>query len=61
MSLRGFHIFFITLVTLISFGVSAAVYEMGFSPTFATLVASFGLAVVVYGVWFIRKSRKLIL
>jgi hypothetical protein len=61
MSLRGFHIFFITMVMLISFGVAAAIYEVGFSPMFATLVASFGLVVVVYGVWFIRKSRKLIL
>jgi hypothetical protein len=61
MSLRGFHIFFISLVTLFSFGTAAAVYEMGFSPMFATLIAAFGLVAVVYGIWFIRKSRKLIL
>ena len=61
MSLRGFHIFFISLVTLFSFGLSAAVFEMGFNPMFATLIAAFGLVAVVYGIWFIRKSRKLIL
>jgi hypothetical protein len=61
MSLRGFHIFFITLVTLFSFGISAAVFALGYDHLFATLLAVFGLIVAVYGVWFIRKSRKLIL
>jgi len=61
MSLRGFHIFFITLVTLFSFGISAAVFGQGFDHRFGALIALFGLVVAVYGVWFIRKSRKLIL
>ena len=61
MSLRGFHIFFISLVTLFSFGISAAVFGLGFNPWFGTLLAVFGVIVAVYGVWFIRKSRKLIL
>jgi hypothetical protein len=61
MSLRGFHIFFISLVTLFSFGISAAVFGLGFNPWFGTLLAVFGVLVAVYGAWFIRKSRKLIL
>jgi hypothetical protein len=61
MSLRGFHIFFISLVTLFSFGTSAAVFGLGYNPAFGIGIAIFGLAVIVYGIWFIRKSRKLIL
>jgi hypothetical protein len=61
MSLRGFHIFFISLVTLFSFGTSAAVFALGFDPRFGTLAAIFGVVTAVYGTWFIRKSRKLIL
>jgi hypothetical protein len=61
MSLRGFHIFFISLVVLFSFGISAAVFALGFDPRFGTVLAIFGVIVAIYGVWFIRKSRKLIL
>jgi hypothetical protein len=61
MSLRGFHIFFISLVTLFSFGISAAVFGLGFDPRFGTLLAIFGVVIALYGLWFIRKSRKLIL
>jgi hypothetical protein len=61
MSLRAFHIFFISLVVLFSFGTSAAVFALGFDRRFGTLLAVFGVITVVYGVWFIRKSRKLIL
>ena len=61
MSLRGFHIFFISLVTLLSFVISGAVFGLGFDPRFGTACATFGVVAAVYGVWFIRKSRKLIL
>jgi hypothetical protein len=61
MSLRGFHIFFISLVTLASFVIAAAVFGLGFDPRFGTFCAAFGVVIAVYGVWFIRKSRKLIL
>ena len=61
MSLRSFHIFFISLVVLASFGISAAVFGLGFDHRFGGIVAAFGLIAALYGVWFIRKSRKLIL
>lgn len=61
MSLRGFHIFFISLVTLFSFLISAAVFALGFDPRFGSFCAVFGVVIACYGVWFIRKSRKLIL
>jgi sulfite exporter TauE/SafE len=61
MSLRGFHIFFITLVTLLSFGITAIAFTQGYPPRFTYGCAAFGVLVVIYGIWFIRKSRKLIL
>lgn len=61
MSLRGFHIFFISLVTLLAFGLGAAVVAAGFHVLFGILCAVFGLVLAAYGLWFIRKSRKLIL
>jgi hypothetical protein len=61
MSLRGFHIFFISMVTLFSFGISAAVFALGFNPAFGWSLAVFGVVIALYGLWFIRKSRKLIL
>jgi hypothetical protein len=61
MSLRGFHIFFISLVTLFSFGIGAAVFGLGFDARFGGLMAAFGVLIALYGMWFIRKSRKLIL
>ena len=61
MSLRGFHLFFICLVILLSFGIAAAVFAMGYDQRFGEACAGFGLIFVIYGIWFYRKSRKLIL
>ena len=61
MSLRGFHLFFISLVTLLSFAIAAAVFAAGFDPRFGESIAGFGALMAIYGVWFYRKSRKLIL
>jgi hypothetical protein len=67
MSLRIFHILFITLSTLLSLGLAAWAYG-NFRAYGATghliasgIAAAVALALVVYGVWFLRKSRKLIL
>ena len=61
MSLRGFHIFFISLVTLASMVYAAMLLLMGYAPLFGWSCAAFGVAAACYGTWFIRKSRKLIL
>jgi hypothetical protein len=61
MSLRGFHIFFISLVTLLSFVIAGLLFGLGFDARFGTLCAVFGVVIAVYGMWFIKKSRKLIL
>ena len=66
MSLRIFHIVFITLSTLLAFGLSA--WEYGNYRAFggghlwgALLAAGCGLILITYGIWFWKKARRLIL
>lgn len=67
MSLRFFHVFFITLSTLLAAG--CAVLEYGNYRAhggaghlaFAIGSALCGIALVVYGIWFLKKTRNLIL
>ncbi len=65
MSLKGFHIVFITFSTLLALGVGvwcvwvdlvvgAPVYLTG--AVFSFLAA---LALIIYGVWFYRKMKRL--
>ena len=65
MSLRGFHIVFITLTTLLSlfmvlWGFLWAPTELGPNARFMGGIGVFGLIVLpVYGVFFYRKAKKL--
>jgi hypothetical protein len=61
MSLRGFHLFFISMVTVLSFAIAAILFARGFDSHFGMATAGFGVVMAVYGVWFYFKSRKLIL
>ena len=67
MSLRGFHIVFITLTTLLSlfmvvWGFRWAPAEAGPTATLLGVAGVVGLVVLpVYGVFFYRKAKKLIL
>jgi hypothetical protein len=65
MSLKGFHIVFIVFSTLLALGVGgwciwvdlvegAPIYLAGAICSFATAVA-----LVIYGVWFYRKMKRL--
>jgi len=65
MSLKGFHIVFITVSTLLALGVGAwclwinsvegtPVFRIGAICSFAAAVA-----LVIYGVWFYRKMKRL--
>jgi hypothetical protein len=65
MSLKGFHIVFIVFSTLLALGVGgwciwvdlvedAPVYLAGAIASFASAVA-----LIVYGVWFYRKMKRL--
>jgi uncharacterized protein (DUF58 family) len=65
MSLKGFHIVFITFSTLLALGAGAWclwVDSIHGSPSFrAGAIFSFVMAaaLVVYGVWFWRKMKRL--
>jgi len=67
MSLRGFHIFFICISTLLAFGCALAEFTayrenpvtIHLAVTACAAIA--GIALIIYGVWFLKKSRSLIL
>ena len=65
MSLKGFHIVFITFSTLLALGVGAwciwvdlvagaPVYRLGAIGSFLA-----ALVLVIYGIWFYRKMKRL--
>ena len=57
MSLKGFHIFFISLASLMCFGFAAWLYAG--SPFAALASVGLGIGLIVYGVSFWKKMRKL--
>jgi nitrate reductase gamma subunit len=67
MSLRAFHIVFIFLSMLLSFGFatwSYGNYQVQKDTTdlvLAVISGIAGLGLIVYGVYFLRKMRKIIL
>jgi hypothetical protein len=67
MSLRFFHIVFITLSTLLSFGFAVWLYENYRAQASAAellgaiISGALGVGLIAYGVWFFKKSRKIIL
>ena len=67
MSLKSFHVFFIVMAVLISFGFSAWAFTNGDGPlggsatAAGTVTAILGVVIAVYGVWFvIKKSGRII-
>lgn len=61
MSLRAFHILFIFLSILLAAGFAWWAYANGVGQMLATTSAVIAVALTVYGVSFVRKTRKLIL
>ena len=66
MSLKAFHLFFIVISILAAFGFSFWAfqnYQAANDSTFlkiAILSALTGAGLVVYGIFFVRKARKII-
>jgi hypothetical protein len=60
MSLKAFHIIFIILATLLALGCAAWSYVNHTAAAFGVISAVVGLALVIYGIWFLRKSRNII-
>lgn len=61
MSLKAFHIFFIVVSILLAAGCAAWGFASGMAPAFGISCATLAAALLVYGIYFLRKSRKLIL
>jgi len=56
MSLKAFHLIFVTLLTALSFGCAAWAFQAGSLFWGTTAVAS-GIFVIVYGVYFLKKLK----
>ena len=57
MSLKAFHVLFITASVLLAFAMAA--WLMKRSALGATAAFAAGLALIGYEVWFLRKARRL--
>jgi hypothetical protein len=60
MSLKAFHILFILLSILLAMGCAAWSYLNKTSSDFGVASAIVAASLVIYGIWFLKKSRKII-
>jgi hypothetical protein len=56
MSLKGFHLVFVTLLTALAFGCAAWAFA-GSHPGFGVAAVATGVLVIIYGVYFLRKLK----
>ena len=61
MSLKIFHIFFIIVSALLCAGVAWWCLANDVAKAWACLFAGWAVLLPVYGAWFLKKTRKLIL
>jgi hypothetical protein len=61
MSLKAFHILFIFLSILLAAGCAAWSFVNEVSVPFGASSALVALALIGYGVWFLKKTRKIII
>ena len=64
MSLKGFHVVFVTASVLLAFGFAAWCFEAAPAPGVGRLVTGaaavlVGLVLVAYEAWFVKKMRGL--
>jgi hypothetical protein len=57
MSLKAFHLIFVTLLTSLSFGCAAWAFQAGNAVWGVTGVVA-GILVIVYGVYFLKKLKN---
>lgn len=58
MSLKAFHLIFVTLLTALSFGCAAGAFAAG-SAIFGWASIAAGIVVILYGVYFLKKLKKI--
>ena len=61
MSLRAFHILFILLAILMSAGCAWWAFANGIALAFGIACALSAIGLIIYGVYFLRKTKRLIL
>ena len=57
MSLKAFHLIFVTLLTSLSFGCAAWAFQTG-NPVWGATGIGAGLLVIVYGIYFLKKLKN---
>ncbi len=57
MSLKAFHLIFVTLLTSLAFGCAAWAFQAG-SVVWGTTAIGAGILVIVYGIYFLKKLKK---
>ncbi len=57
MSLKAFHLIFVTLLTSLAFGCAAWAFQAG-NVTWGTAAIATGILVIIYGVYFLKKLKK---
>ena len=57
MSLKAFHLIFVTLLTALSFGCAAWAFAAG-NPVFGAGGIAAGILVIVYGIYFLKKLKN---
>ena len=60
MSLKVFHVIFIFLATLLAVGCAAWSFSNHTAEAFGIGSAVVAAALIVYGIWFIKKARGII-
>ena len=58
MSLKAFHLIFVTLLTTLSFGCAAWAFADG-RLIFGGIAVAVGIMVIIYGVYFLKKLKKI--
>ena len=70
MSLKAFHLIFVTLLTSLSFGCAAWAFNLGQplfgalgiaagEPLFGGAAVAAGILVIIYGFYFLKKLKKI--
>jgi len=57
MSLKAFHLIFVTLLTSLAFGCAAWAFQAGSAVWGATAIGT-GILVIIYGIYFLKKLKK---
>jgi hypothetical protein len=60
MSLKAFHIFFIALSILLSIGCAVWAFATGVETAFGVASVVVAVALIIYGRYFLKKSKSII-